>query len=357
MLRHRGKSHCLRISSRVVTWLGLSNDHKETGMSNSQYETAETTGDELFDRYTLPKVALTIILLASFVGTYLTLRLGGTESLTVVVAKWLYLVTLGILVGGLCWKHVFVRPGDLKEGTSGYCERMYTRFDWIAWLAVLGLSTAGGVVAYRYWQSFSEMTYPVAVTVLLGALVVVLVVSLSRSRSVDSQFRSPLGLAGFVLALALLGTTATAEVTLRGGSAGALAVRTVHLLAFAVWLGGAVWNIFVAVPTGQESPTLPVVSAAGEQLERFRWAVRFIIPTIIVTGLYQAYTVFGTNIDTYLTSILGFAVVVKLGFIATLVVIFKLCPMWRACSPIEGVCDLEELGESNGPTTEETSDD
>lgn len=326
-------------------------------MAETQYESVEATGDELFDRYTLPKVALTIILLASFVGTYLTLRLGGTESLLVVLAKWLYLVTLGVLVGGLCWKHVFVRPGDLEDGTSTYCERMYARFDRIVWLSVLGLGTAGGVVVYRYWQSLAGAVHSATVTILLGALLTVLVLSVARSRPVDSQFRGPIGLLGFGLALALLGATASAEVALRGGSTGTLIVRMVHLLAFAVWLGGAVWNIFVAVPTGQESPTLSVVSAAGEQLERFRWAVRFIIPTIIATGLYQAYTVFGTNIETYLSSTLGLAVIAKLGFIATLVVIFKLCPMWRACSPIEGVCDLEELGGTDTPTTEESGDD
>jgi len=326
-------------------------------MAESQYETTESIGGELFDRYTLPKIALTIILAASLVGTYLTLYLGGTESLWIVLAKWLYLVTLGVLVGGLCWKHAFVRPGDLDAGTSTYCGRMYARFDRIAWLAVLGLGVTGGVVAYRYWQALAETGHSIAVTVLLGALLVILAISLFRSGSVDSQFRGPLGLAGFALALALLGATVSAEVALRGGSTGMLVVRTTHLLAFSIWLGGAVWNIFVAVPTGQESATLPVVSAAGEQLERFRWAVRFIIPTIIATGVYQAYTVFGTSIDVYLSSTLGLAVVAKLGFIGVLVVIFKLCPMWRACSPIEGVCDLDDVGESKPPSSEVSNDD
>jgi hypothetical protein len=165
-----------------VTWLGPSNAHSETRLAESQYETTEVTGNELFGRYTLPKVALTIVLLASFVGTYLTLRLGGTESLMVLLAKWLYLVTLGVLVGGPCWKHVFVRPDYLNEGTSAYCGRMYARFDRITWLAVLSLGTAGSVVVYRYWQSLSGTSYPVAVTVLLGALGAVL-----RIRSTDRR--------------------------------------------------------------------------------------------------------------------------------------------------------------------------
>lgn len=124
----------------------------------------------------------------------------------------------------------------------------------------------------------------------------------------------------------------------------AAGVRVLHLLAFAVWIGGAVWNIFVAVPTGQKRPTVRVVRAAGEQLERFRWAVRVIIPTLFLTGLYQAVDGLGTNGSTYLGTAIGVAVLAKVGFIGLLVVIFTLCPMWRACSPIEGVCELEDLG-------------
>jgi len=130
-----------------------------------------------------------------------------------------------------------------------------------------------------------------------------------------------------------------------------------HLLAFAVWIGGAVWNIFVAVPSGQERPRVDVVAAAAEQLERFRWAVRFVIPTVFFTGVYQAVDAIGLNALVYVTSTIGLAVLARAAFIGILVVIFKLCPMWRACSPIEGVCDLEELGSPPAETERDVSID
>lgn len=41
-----------------------------------------------FDRYTLPKIALTVILLASLVGTRVTTTLSRTAGLTLAVVKW-----------------------------------------------------------------------------------------------------------------------------------------------------------------------------------------------------------------------------------------------------------------------------
>src|SRR5690606_21082984 len=71
------------------------------------------------------------------------------------------------------------------------------------------------------------------------------------------------------------------------------AVRLAHLVAFSLWLGGALWNIAVAMPAGREHPTVTAVLAGARQLDRFRWVVRFSLPTIIITGLIMAgfYTV------------------------------------------------------------------
>jgi putative copper resistance protein D len=55
-------------------------------MGQSQHESVEHPSDALFDRYTLPKVALTIILFASLLGTALTLGLGGFGPLLAVLA-------------------------------------------------------------------------------------------------------------------------------------------------------------------------------------------------------------------------------------------------------------------------------
>jgi len=88
-------------------------------MPETSRRTLDSVGD-LFDKYLLPKVALVIILLASLVGTAVTFRLAGRWAPVEVIAKWLYFVGLGVLTGGLLWKHGFVRPADLESG----CERV-----------------------------------------------------------------------------------------------------------------------------------------------------------------------------------------------------------------------------------------
>jgi len=332
-------------------------------MADSPTQSVAGPTDDLFDRYTLPKIALTVILAASLIGTWVTVTLAGGTGFDA-VAKWAYFVALGVLTGGLIWKHAFVRPADLSTEADAYCAEMYDRFDRIAAGALAVLAISGSAVFAAYVGRISTVLV-VTFGVGLIALVALGVAVTWRDGSVTDQFRHPFGLLALGAAVALVGTTAVAEVALRGFDPVAGLVRVLHLLAFAVWVGGAVWNIFVAVPTGQKRPTVAVVRAAGQQLERFRWAVRFIIPMILLTGAYQAVDALGTTLTGYLGTTVGLAVLAKVGFIGLLVVIFKLCPMWRACSPIEGVCELEDLGETtsaeepgnHGGDTEVTSDD
>jgi hypothetical protein len=51
-----------------------------------------------------------------------------------------------------------------------------------------------------------------------------------------------------------------------------------------------------------------VVRYAGEQFERFRRAVQFSIPTVFLTGLYQAMAILGTNVSPNLESTIGLAI-------------------------------------------------
>lgn len=312
--------------------------------------------DDLFDKYTLPKVALGVILAASLVGTGLSVRLSGQRLLVGTLVKWAYFLALGVLTGGLVWKHVFVRPQDLGTDAREYCARMYARFDRIALgaLVVLGASSVGVFAQYSRQLGTTDtvLVFGGVVAAFGGAILL----ERYHSPTVTEEFRHPLGLVALMLAMTLVVVTAVAEVTVGGGGVFSVAVRILHLLAFALWLGGAVWNIFVAVPTGKATPTMAVVEAAGQQLERFRWAVRLIIPTLFVTGVYQAVAALGAQAGPYLSTVLGQVVLLKVAFIGVLVVIFKLCPMWRACSPIDGVCDLDTVGDAE-PTPEEGSSD
>ncbi|QOS13482.1 hypothetical protein DEQ92_20135 [Haloferax sp. Atlit-6N] len=320
-------------------------------MPESQTQVTMDQADALFDRYTLPKIALAVILAASLVGTWVTTTLSGTADLLFVAAKWAYFVALGVLTGGFVWKHLFVRPADLGDEAADYCAEMYDRFDRIATGAIAVLVVCGTAVLWEYSVAFGRTTWVLGYAALMAVWLSLVIVTTHRSAAVERQFRSTVGLAVLILALAVVVATAVADVAMRGPDLVASGVRILHLLSFAVWVGGAVWNIFVAVPTGQKRPTLDVVRAAGEQLERFRWAVRFIIPTLFLTGIYQAVDGLGTNATSYLGYTVGLAVLAKVGFIGLLVVIFKLCPMWRACSPIEGVCELDDLG---GGSTQES---
>lgn len=326
-------------------------------MAGSPGRAVAEGADDLFDRYLLPKVALSVILVASLVGTAVTTALSGRASVGLVLATWSYLVALGVLGGGLLWKHGFVRPADVGSDTGVYCERMYARFDRIAGGALVVLLVAGPVVLLEYDRALGDGTVPVVLAALLGGLLVATGVSVLRERTVEDAFRSIPGLAALGLTAGVVVVTASLEVQLRGGGPAAVLVRSTHLLAFTVWLGGAVWNIFVAVPTGKQHRTVSVVAAAGQQLERFRWAVRFVIPLVILTGVYQAVDAIGVDVGAYSGSFVGLAVLGKLGFVAVLVVIFKLCPMWRACSPVEGICDLEELDLDSESETGESTDD
>jgi putative copper resistance protein D len=313
-------------------------------MSDSRAETAADRPTALFDRYTLPKVALTVILAASLVGVWLTTTLHGRWGVPVVLAKWAYLVALGVLTGGLVWKHLFVRPADLGTGAADYCADMYARFDRIA-LGAVAVATVGGLaVVHGYLVAFDRPALVAGYAAAVACSLASVATTARGSDPIERQFRSAAGLVALGSALLVVVATAVAEAATRGFDPVVAGVRVLHLSAFAVWIGGAVWNIFVAVPTGQRRSTVAVVRAAGEQLERFRWAVRFIIPTLLVTGAFQAVEAFGTSVAWYLGTAVGGAVLAKFGAVCLLVVIFLLCPMWRACSPIEGVCELDDLG-------------
>ena len=134
------------------------------------------------------------------------------------------------------------------------------------------------------------------------------------------------------------------DVTLaQNGQAWPLILRGWHLAAFGLWFGGAVWNIFVAVPAARNIISIPVVLAASQQLERFRVAVHIILPTLIITGVLQAYPYIGFSLSNLTASTFGWLILTKISLVGVLIVVFITCPMWRACSPISGMCKLDDL--------------
>lgn len=320
-------------------------------------ERVATAADDLFDKYLLPKAALAVILTASLVGTGVSLSLSTGWVWGLGLVKWAYFVALGVLVGGLLWKHTFVRPGDVSGDAAAYTGRMFDRFDRITLAATIVLLLATAVVFPAYGDRLATgQTLVLATLAATGLFGVLAGWTAVRDQPAETAYRGPIGLVTLALGVTAVVGTAVLEVRLGGGGdPTAMAVRSLHLLAFSAWVGGAVWNIFAAVPSGQHQPTVAVIRAAGEQLERFRWVVRTVFPTILLTGFAQAYLEFGTALSPYTESIVGLAILAKLGFVALLFGIFLTCPMWRACSPIDGVCDLADLTQDSGVSEPSTT--
>lgn len=76
------------------------------------------TETQLLDRYLLPKIALTVIIIASFIGTWLTMTTHEAGAWQQVLPRWLHLVAFGLLAGGYMWKALFVQPAGQEEQSA-----------------------------------------------------------------------------------------------------------------------------------------------------------------------------------------------------------------------------------------------
>jgi putative copper resistance protein D len=312
-----------------------------------QYKVTQT---QLLDKYILPKVALTVITVSSIIGTWLTMTTHGAGTWLQVVPRWLHLISFAFLAGGYMWKALFTRRADkatqqaaFNAFTSGQFQR-FRRLTQIA-LPIFVLSSFWDMLRFTAWG----VGWPIWADLMLVLLLALLIGydAFVPSKDADPFAERPLAAAALVLLLLTGLIQAAFDVVLaQGGQPLALLVRWLHLGAFGLWFGGAVWNIFIAVPAARDVVSLPVVLAASQQLERFRVAVRLILPTLIITGLIQAYRYIGLNPSALVSSSFGLLILAKLLLVVALIVIFVTCPIWRACSPIAGMCNLEDLHES-----------
>lgn len=311
-----------------------------------------TASTQLLDKYMLPKVALTVITIASLVGTWLTMTTHGAGAPGPVLVRWLHLISFAALTGGFMWMALFIRPAQ-KQAQQPYFARFagasQARFRRIAQVALPIFLLAALLDLRRFsawgvgWLAWVEAALLIGIGLAAGWF--------AYGRRAQDPYRiQPLGRLALGLLLLDALVQAAFDVTLaQGGQALPLAVRWLHLAAFGLWFGGAVWNIFIAVPAARSMVSIPVVVASSQQLERFRVAVRMILPTLIITGLIQAYPYVGLNPAALLTSPFGRLILLKMLLIVVLVVVFITCPMWRACSPIAGMCNLDDLYTPNSP--------
>lgn len=281
----------------------------------------------------LPKAAFFLISLASLGGVILTGRLHGLEGVPL-VWRWLQFWALALPTGMLAWRLFYLRSAEAgldAERVGRLHADLLARVRMMArWLAPLLLVAAGASLAVPYVTPAVGLALTVAC-----AAVAVLLQFAHRSR-VAAAVAFSLGAA----ALAAWGWLDS------GGTPAVAVVRGVHLWAFAAWLGGALFNLGAAVPAGRGNANLDAVVAGARQLERFRWVVRTALPTIIVTGVWLAARYGGVG-SPFWRSGVGMLVPLKLLLIVALVVIFITCPLYRACSPVRGVCNLDDLAEGS----------
>ena len=319
----------------------------------TQPKSSTRVGTELFNRYMLPKVALVLISIASFAGVFLTMTLHGGNTVAVAL-RWTHLASMAILCGGMMWWLFFVRPadeGEDREPVERFALEQVRRFRAGASFALgVAVVTSPHLAWFAHWSErsstaralFGANVVGFAVAAFLTAIV--LRQALHGGQAAEKRWvNRRVGAAfGFVVAYLVATATLDAELTFPGWWWARL-LRSAHVLAFCLWMGGAAWNIFVAGPAALKTLSMPVVVSAALQLERFRWVVRFVLPTLILSGLAQALPYSGSRWEWLVETAGGHIVLLKVGLITALVAIFITCPLWRACSPIRGICDLNDL--------------
>lgn len=276
----------------------------------------------------LPKIAFVLIGLASLLGTALSNR-GLGVPLVWLVPRWLALWAAAASVGFLAWRVGYLRDEGV-DGLVGYHADLRRRARIIGRIVgPLVVVTVPTVTAAGYLERRGSIraSLLLAAVVLAGLLFA----------GIDRRSRA---WGALVAAAGLTLTWAVADA----GTGLAAVWRALHLVAFGLWMGGAAWNLAVAIPVGTRHPTVDAVISGARQLQRFRRVARVALPTIVVTGIAMALP--------HLSSVAGLAgtttgrfISAKVGLVLVLVAIFITCPLFRQCSPVAGVCDLDELDE------------
>lgn len=281
----------------------------------------------------LPKVAFTLISLASLAGAVFT-GLGFGLDAPALGLRWFALWTLALAGGFLAWRLIYLRENERGLAAEAVRELTTTalrRADRVARVVgALLVAAAVGSLAVPYLDYLPLVRYLV-----FGGMLALGILMMA-------------GVTHRVLALTAIAIAATllaAWAVVDAGTDWHGLIRFAHLTAFTLWLGGALWNIAVAMPSGRAHPEVTAVLAGARQLDRFRWVVRFALPTIIVTGLVMAgvYTVL--PIEWWLT-FPGILIPLKVLAIVALVVVFITCPLFRQCSPVQGVCNIDDLADA-----------
>lgn len=278
----------------------------------------------------LPKVAFALITAASFGGaTFTGLDLGMQGA--GIALRWLTLWSIALAGGFVAWRVIYLHRSEVQvdqQRIDALNETALARADVIArFVAVFVVAGSTGALVVPVLH-----TQPVLRGALMAGSLILAALLLSGVR------RRGLAIAALAATGLLIVGWCYADVAVHWQ----MWIRLLHLSAFTLWLGGALWNIAVAMPAGREHPNIDAVLAGAKQLDRFRWVVRFALPTIIVTGLVMASAFRSLPLDWWL-AFPGVLIPLKVMAIVALVVVFITCPLFRHCSPVQGVCNIDDL--------------
>lgn len=283
----------------------------------------------------LPKIAFVLISLASLGGAIFTGTDLGMRG-PALILRWLTLWSIALSGGFLVWRGWYTKSTESDadpERVRAYNRDAGLRARQVARLiALVVVFGAAGPWVAGYLDGRPLLRY----LLFLGSCLLALLLLLDVGTTVLARMAAG-------VAFLLLAGWAYADAGV--GVAGLL--RMVHFSAFSLWVGGALWNIAVAMPTGRIHASIDAVLAQAHQLDRFRLVVRFVLPSIILTGIAMASAYRGRPLGWW-ERFPGALIPAKVAIILALVTVFILCPLFRQCSPVKGVCDVRDLDDASG---------
>ncbi|WP_226013496.1 hypothetical protein [Halomicrobium salinisoli] len=232
-----------------------------------------------------PRFVLGLLVMASFGGVWVA-RFGAPIATR--AATWLVAAAAGALAGGLYWRLALFDGAAFDDAADA--RRVSARWRRVETVAVAAFAVAG--VAYLATNRASPAVGTGAIGV---GLVAAPLLWLGLRRSPPGRKRerqSTLRTALFAAALVALAGFAWLET---GTTLADWLVRLVHVGAFALWIGGAVWHNFVVLPTARARPD--AAATLKSQAESFRRHVPVLVALLLATGVYQTAGLVGFSLS------------------------------------------------------------
>lgn len=275
-------------------------------MEESKDNRASLLGRDLPAKGIQPRVVLGLLLGGSLAGVWVT---HVVNSLTSRIVTWLFVVSVGLLVGGLYWRIVFFDRNTFEN--LRYCRYVQNRWARLEAIAVWGTGFSG--VAYLIFD-MSNDSLGVGGGLLGTGLVCAAVVWLGIwwFPEEDSVYwMTALRASLLLIAFISLGAFAWLET---GTTFLDWMMRLGHLGAFSLWIGGAFWHNFAVLPTVRTRPD--AATSVKSQAQKFRRHLPVVIVILVVSGVYQTDRLIGLSFLALFESLIGQLIVLKL-FILT----------------------------------------